>query len=405
MKKKLLIIIPIVILLVLGIIFVPKFFKKKPEPIKPYHSSETEYNLKLIKTVNHDAKGNYLISPYSIEIALNMLKEGTEGDSRSQIDAVLGERVINDVSTSKVKIANAVFFKDKYKPLIKEDFVNILKTKYSSEVLYDKFTSPKVINDWVNKHTDGMIPKILNNIDSQFVMGLANAIAIDVKWRHQFECDNTHSQEFTKSDKSKINVEMMHETYESNIAYFETTNAKGAILDYEEVEGKTLEFVGILPNTNPDDYINNLTIEELESINTNKIIGGEEVQVSIALPRFTYSYDLGSFKEVLQGMGITDVFDSTKANFNKVMDNSEIYVNTAIHKTRIELNETGTKAAAVTYFGTKDNAMPMLDKSYSIAFNRPFIYMIRDKATNEILFFGVVEEPNIWKGSTCNGKK
>ena len=104
-------------------------------------------------------------------------------------------------------------------------------------------------------------------------------------------------------------------------------------------------------------------------------------------------------------MGITDVFDSTKANFNKVMDNSEIYVNTAIHKTRIELNETGTKAAAVTYFGTKDNAMPMLDKSYSIAFNRPFIYMIRDKATNEILFFGVVEEPNIWKGSTCNGKK
>ena len=68
-----------------------------------------------------------------------------------------------------------------------------------------------------------------------------------------------------------------------------------------------------------------------------------------------------------------------------------------IHKTYIKLNEEGTKAAAVTYFDVKDGAAAIDDTEHiMITFNRPFIYLIKDQSSNEILFFGTVYEP-IWK--------
>ena len=83
--------------------------------------------------------------------------------------------------------------------------------------------------------------------------------------------------------------------------------------------------------------------------------------------------------------------------------NGNLYVSDAIHKTHIDLNEKGTKAAAVTYFGLcKSTGIIKEKKSVNIKFYKPFMYMIRDKDTNEMLFFGVVYKPNKWMGSTCS---
>ena len=81
-----------------------------------------------------------------------------------------------------------------------------------------------------------------------------------------------------------------------------------------------------------------------------------------------------------------------------------VYVGEAVHKTRIELNEKGTKAAAVTYFGMFKNAMEIENdyEEVDIKFNKPFIYLIREKNTSELLFFGTVFEPNKWEGMTCS---
>ena len=84
-----------------------------------------------------------------------------------------------------------------------------------------------------------------------------------------------------------------------------------------------------------------------------------------------------------------------------------VYVGEAVHKTKIELNEMGTKAAAVTYFGMF-KATAMLEKDYeeiNIKFNKPFVYMIRESNTGELLFFGTVFEPNEWKGTTCSNQE
>jgi serpin B len=89
----------------------------------------------------------------------------------------------------------------------------------------------------------------------------------------------------------------------------------------------------------------------------------------------------------------------------KELNIDSLYVAEAVHKTHIDLNEKGTKAAAVTYFGVYKNtsvAEPRQPKIINVELNKSFIYMIRDKESKEILFIGVVDKPNEWKASTCD---
>lgn len=348
---------------------------------------------------------NYLISPYSIEIALSMLKEGAQGKTKEEIEKVLTSRNLN-ISNDNVKIANALFIKSLYSKIIEKDFKNKLQNKYNSEILYDEFKNPNIINNWVNSKTDGMIEKLFDEMTPDFVLGLANAIAIDAKWTYQFECNNTTSEKFVKSTGRKVNVEMMHNSYMYNVKYLIDDELNGIILPYEE----DLEFVGILPNENLESYMKKIDINSLNKKIDEFVEVTDKIRLSLSIPRFNYDYDLSDFKEVLISMGITSAFDSEIADFNSIITKNNmnkngidnIYVSDAIHKTHIDLNEKGTKAAAVTYFGLKANTA-IIDnyKEVKIEFNRPFIYIIRDKKTKEILFFGSVYEPNIWKSSTC----
>ena len=111
----------------------------------------------------------------------------------------------------------------------------------------------------------------------------------------------------------------------------------------------------------------------------------------------------------MKAMGIKKAFDEEEADFSKIitkenlnkLGKENIYVSDAIHKTYIDLNEKGTKAAAVTYFGIRATSGVESYETVEIKFDRPFIYMIRDTETKEILFLGSVYEPNKWNGNTC----
>lgn len=368
------------------------------------------YNVDIIKVTNADSKGkNYLISPYNIEIALNMLREGADGNTKDEIDKVIGNRTISNLSLKdKLSIANAIFVKNEYKNDVKKDFMNIMNTKYKSDVLYDDFASPKVINDWVKEKTNGMIEKVVDQIDKDYVMGLASALALDVEWTSPFECGSTKKEEFTKENNKKMNVEMMHQTYKWNAKYIENDEMEGIVLPYDTDEDKKLEFIALLPKTNVNDYISNLTKDKLDNLYNNSKSASNKLHINLSLPRFTYDYDVKDFIDVLKTMGIKDAFDENLANFKKMIEIKEnVYVGEAVHKTKIELNEKGTKAAAVTYFGMF-KASAMLEKDYeeiNIKFNKPFVYMIRESNTGELLFFGTVFEPNEWKGTSCSNQE
>lgn len=411
MKKKVIYILLIIVLLIIGGLLVYKKFAKKDNPMKPEVALTGELTPNIIKLTNRYYQDNFLISPYSIKVALNMLKEGADGNTLAEIEQLLDKSTIGNVNNPNIKIANAVFISNEVKDVVEKSFVNAIRKKYNGEVLYDDFKTPEVINNWVNEHTDKMIPKILDSMDPNFIAGIANAVAIDVKWAYEFECHSTMSAPFTQRDNTIIDVEMMHNSYErEDVKYIDNDKITGIVLPY--ASDTNLEFIGFLPKSDVNSFINSLTIDELVNIDKEAISAGEDLHINLSMPRLKYDFDLDQFKNILIELGMKDAFNGINANFLKIinMENrikkgrGNIYVDEAIHKTAIDLNENGTKAAAVTYFGLKDAtaAAPKTFKTVNINLNKTFVYMIREKTTKEILFFGVANTPNEWNGTTCS---
>ncbi len=419
MKKALLLFI-VILFIFLGIYYHTRENREEIPGIDV--NMGNDFSLNFVKLVNSNRLDNYLVSPYSVEMALNLLKTGADGLTKEEIDKVIGDREISNVIVKdRIGVANAAFIRDMYKEYIKKEYTNTLKNNYNAEILYDEFKSPKVINDWVSDKTYKMIDKILNKMDDDFVLGLANALAIDVEWENEFECISTVSGEFTKENGKKVNVEMMHNSAKSDVyKYFSLDDAEGIVMQYKKYDkegnvsedGKSLEFLAILPNGDLREYINNLTFDKINQIDNSLISGSSDLEIQVAIPRFKYSYDLDDFMDVLENLGVKLAF-TKDADFTNIiskedmtkLDMQGLYVSDAIHKTHIDFNEKGTKAAAVTYFGLfKATGVMDRPKIKIITFDKPFMYIIRDTETKEMLFFGTVYEPNVWKGRTCKEK-
>ena len=151
--------------------------------------------------------------------------------------------------------------------------------------------------------------------------------------------------------------------------------------------------------------LSNINDETLKEIDNNSKALNENEKIHLSLPMFKYDYEIPDFIEILNNLGVTNVFNQNVADLSNMIKSKHenFYVNQAIHKTHIDLNEKGTKAAAVTAFMIdKSSAMiEQEEKIIEIKFDKPFAYIIRDAKTKEILFFGVVYEPVKWEGSTC----
>ena len=432
MKNKNNIIIIVLTIIIIGITIGTVYFLNKKDrsesPNTPVErqtdkpadltvSLNNGYVLNMIQVVNSKEKDNYLISPYSIEIALNMLKEGADKETYNQINNVVKDRDIPTFnSKNRISVANALFIKNSEKKGISNDYINKLQTSYKTDLVIDRFRNPDKINNWVKEKTYGMIPKILNDISPDFVLGLANAVAIDVEWENEFECEYTSSADFITSNETK-KVEMMHDKRRED--YLKTNDEIGIILpyksytssgkeDYYDGENSTkLEFVAIMPlKKDIRNYINDLTESKFNELLNGFKTPSMNQEIILDIPRFEYSFNNTHFMYDLMDLGIKDVFNPDLSDLSKMKNSSnldKLYVSDAIHMTYISLKEKGTKAAAVTYFGI-DKATAAADEfeRINITFNKPFMYMIRDSKTKEILFFGVVENPNEWKGSTCN---
>ena len=424
-NKKLVISIIIIIIGLAGLVFASiKFFVHKEEikptnpgeqtePVNPTTNSGDNYNSKLIKEVNkiNDNK-NYLISPYSIEIALNLLKESTNNNTRSEIEKVIPNRTITIFNTDTVKVSNGAFIKNKYKNLVQKTFTNNLKTKYNADIIYNDFKNADPINNWVNEKTNKMIPKLIDQIDPNFMFGVVNAVALELEFKNKFECTNTYKTRFTKADGLHMDIYMMSKTYDnSDATYIKKDDYEAISIPYKTDDDNhySFEFVGIKVD-DINKFINNLDDKKLTNIMEDGIVANDSNNISLKIPKFNYKYELQTkeFKKLLMNMGINEVFskypDFTGFISKEDMEKNGILpeLSEAIHKTYIDFNENGTKAAAVTGFLVNDKSAVALDKKvYNITFDKPFIYLIREKNTKDILFFGTIYEPTEWKGNTC----
>ena len=204
-KKKSLIIITIILVIIALGIFI--FFKVKDNKnnSKPNDNKEnvevkrenkySAYQLKDNKLSNFDLyflqlennKQNMIYSPLSIKYVLEMLSSGTDGESKYQIDDILGTYTNKKYTNNKnMSFANALFVRNSYKDNIKTSYVDTLKDKYNAEVIYDDFKNVNTINKWVSDKTYKLINNLYDDIsDNDFI--LANALGIDMEWINKIQ--------------------------------------------------------------------------------------------------------------------------------------------------------------------------------------------------------------------------
>ncbi len=195
--------------------------------------------------------------------------------------------------------------------------------------------------------------------------------------------DNIQDGTFTNSKGEVKDVKMMHS--EENF-YIEDTNACGFIKQYE---GGDYAFAAILPDENItlEDYIEGLDGKKLRALITNP----KEVTVYAAMPKFEteYSAELGG---VLKNLGVKDAFFPELADFSGIgtLDNPDekIAISKVLHKTKITVDEKGTKAGAATAVLMEKNAL--MAEAKSVTLDRPFLYMIIDCTDNQPVFIGTL---------------
>ena len=385
-------------LFIIGALLICSIFLLTGYIVHNKKESVTKPNISLNKNNNFDYKfikqiegnDNTLVSPLSMAYLLSMIQSWAKGNTLNELNIALDNYDLLPMENidSKISMANSMWINNKYKNDIDNTFATALKINYHSEVLYDEFINADNINKWVSEKTYNMINELfpsdsVNSVDT--IMALVNAIGINFKWDEEFDCNKTLMGNFL--DK---NVYMMS----SNEKYLESDYYTGFIKDYEKLsDNSQYEFIGLLPKKDIQDIINNLSNDVI-----NKSITESETYVQI--PRFNYNYEVGNLKSKLNALGINDMFIEGVANFDGIA--KDIYVSKIVQKTYIDFMESGTKAAAASGAIFDSNSV---SEAKSVIFNKPFVYLIRKKGSNNIYFIGTVNSPIEYdeKVDVCEG--
>lgn len=364
------------------------------EIVEDENAAVTDFAVRLLQNSMEEGE-NTLISPLSVLVALAMTVNGAEGETRTQMEEVLGMSA-EDLNTYvhaymeslpeeegyKLSLANSIWFTDDEKFTVNEDFLQLNADYYGAGIYETPFddSTRKDINLWVEENTDGMIKDILDKIPDEAVMYLVNALAFEAEWPKAYEKSDVREGIFTTEDGVEQAVELMHS---SEYQYLEDENAKGFIKYYLD---NNYAFAALLPdeNVSVEEYVNSLTGERLHAMLSEPV----NISVTAALPKFETEYDV-EMSDVLKEMGMSLAFEPDLAEFSKLGTHVDgnIYINRVLHKTFISVAEKGTKAGAATVVEmVTECAMEEMVEPKKVILDRPFIYMLID-CEHQIPFF------------------
>ncbi|MBO7218034.1 MAG: serine protease, partial [Clostridia bacterium] len=195
-----------------------------PNNIRPQNVRMTDFALRLFRATEKKNE-NTLISPLSVISALGMTANGAEKETLLQMEAVFGmtsdelNLYLNGYMKKlpydeqyKLSLANSIWFNEDARFTVNTDFLQRNADYYGADVFEAAFDRETLrdINNWVKKNTDGMIPKILDEIPDFAVMYLVNALAFEAEWSEIYEKHQVRSGDFIKADGTKQKVEFMY---------------------------------------------------------------------------------------------------------------------------------------------------------------------------------------------------
>jgi serpin B len=375
--------------------------------IKDISEANNEFAISLYKKIGDEEK-NIVFSPYSISSALAVTYAGAKGNTAREMAEVLwfpedqesfhpGYKMFTDSiqltgieKGTELRIANALWVQDEYK--LRQDFLELADSCYKAKAENVNFKKPEEleltrqkINRWVEKITNDKIRDLIPQgvLKEVTRLVITNAIWFNGNWSDPFDKSNTSSSLFNINSTNSVNTDFMHQ--KSYAGYYEDEEVQALELVYK---GNKKSMIIILPKEIDGWKLIGriLTPERLSIISK----GMEDKEVEMAIPKFTYDSQF-NLKQTLVLMGMKEPF-SDEADFSGMTDANDLKIDEVIHKAFIEVNESGTEAAAAT-------AVIMVLKSAlqeeSIRFtaNHPFIYFIMDKSTGTIIFMGRFVNP------------
>lgn len=354
----------------------------------------TDFAVELLQST--DSGGNILLSPVSVLSALAMTANGASGETKSQMEAVLGlpteelntylQAYADSLPADKharCSLANSVWFRDDADHLtVEQAFLDVCADYYGADLFQAPFDNStlKDLNAWVSDRTDGMIPAILDRIPDSAMVYLVNALAFDGQWASVYRENQIHEGSFTTEDGTEQSAQMM---YSQEFAYLEDDLATGFLKYYE---GGTYAFAALLPNEGVtlEDYIASLTGEGLRSTLTS----AQPEAVETAIPQFTAQYST-ELSGILAELGMADAFDASAADFSAMGSSPDgpLYISRVLHKTFLALDAQGTRAGAATVVEVDTGASA---PGRTVYLDRPFLYLLVDCEANLPLFIGAV---------------
>ena len=358
-------------------------------------SSSVTYFGKNILTKKYN-NNNTVVSPLSLHLAFDMVYNGAEGETETEMRKTLGypsnmdKKAISEQSKAimdnlksndsmTLEIANSLWAKKGFK--IKKSFIDNSKNYFYAEIKNN--TEPKLMNKWVSDKTHKKINKIVNegvNIDT----ALINAIYFNGNWVDKFNKDSTQDRDFTTLDKQKIKVPTMYKC--DDMPYYENKKYQAVRLDYK---GNKMSMFVFLPNEKKsiDDFVKDFSQDEF--LNASKNLS--RTNLELYLPKFKAECSFELSKTVKE-LGMKSAFDG-RANFNGIAE--KLCISEIIHKTYIDVNESGTEAAAVTAVMMNCTAVPFEEeiKPKCMRVDRPFFFVLSDNDSNIPVFMGVITKP------------
>lgn len=385
-----------------------------PEGISAVASADNRVALDLYSAVKGTGNENVFFSPYSISTALAITYEGARGKTAKEIQSVF--QFPEDSATRRSSFAaiynrlnerhadyllyaaNALWVKKDYRLL--PEFVEGVERFYAGRAAQVDFAgSPdrarNTINKWVRERTNDKIPNLVeHSLDPATRVVLTDAIYFKGKWANQFDPESTSEEDFKVNPGKTVKVPMMNFFKETaGFGYAETGDLQILAMPYK---GGDLSMVILLPKQSDLGLLEKaLNLDTLKRWISN--LQDETVQVHVPKFALDSSYVLN---EPLKKMGMPSAFVApgrdSGADFSGINDQEDLFLGLVVHKAFIAVDEAGTEAAAATResLGPTTAMAPPVPPPVFKA-DHPFIFLIQERQTGNMLFLGRVVDPSL----------
>jgi serine protease inhibitor len=366
--------------------------------------ANNQFGFDLFKQLEQQDKGkNIFFSPLSVAFALAMTYNGAAGITKDEMQRVLkltsmNQDQVNEESADLMKslkrsdpqvelaIANSLWARKGVD--FKEDFLARNRKYFGAEITSIDFADPQTkttINNWVSKNTQGKIPTIIDQIDSQMVLYLINAIYFKGLWAKKFDKALTKNEPFYLSSGSPKQMPMMSQS--GDYRYYRGDKFQAVSLPYGK--GGTSLYL-FLPDkgSSLDDLLNAFSHDTCE----NWLKGFRSTPGDVKIPRFKMDYEK-PLNSMLMALGMETAFSINKADFSGMRDKRDVYISEVKHKAVVDVNEEGTEAAAATSVGIRTTSLKVPQERFRFIADHPFLMIIRDEPTGTNLFMGTVVDP------------